>query len=130
MDNHIPGNRNYRGKYNNGMLIKVKNGFIGYYYRLPLEAFFWSVAFILLALYTPSADHHISFCLFRNLGLKYCPGCGLGRSISFLFHGDLQGSLSMHPLGIPAVLIISWRIVTLTYNFLNNNKIHNPWRTY
>jgi hypothetical protein len=28
-----------------------------------------------------------------------CPGCGLTRSFIFLAHGDLQASMSIHPLG-------------------------------
>ncbi|ASU32319.1 hypothetical protein MuYL_0416 [Mucilaginibacter xinganensis] len=47
------------------------------------------------------------------MGVTWCPGCGLGHSISFLFHGDIKNSLHAHWLGIPAVGVILYRIVVL-----------------
>ncbi|HEY2583255.1 MAG TPA: DUF2752 domain-containing protein [Mucilaginibacter sp.] len=49
----------------------------------------------------------------KLLGFSWCPGCGLGHSISFLFHGDLNRSFHAHWLGIPALVIISHRIYIL-----------------
>ncbi|MCD8741466.1 DUF2752 domain-containing protein [Mucilaginibacter roseus] len=46
-------------------------------------------------------------------GIGWCPGCGLGHSISWLFRGNLNNSFQAHWLGIPALAIISWRIVIL-----------------
>ena len=107
------------------MLRKVRNHVTWIYYFFPLEAFIWSLALIVLAIYNPLTDQHMSFCIFKIFGFNYCPGCGLGRSISFLLHGDIGNSLKMHPLGIPALLILLFRIVNLSYNFLNNFKTHN-----
>ena len=45
-------------------------------------------------------------CLFSLVGIDNCPGCGLGKSISMIFHGDFVGSFNAHPLGIPAILLI------------------------
>jgi hypothetical protein len=61
----------------------------------------------------PATDAHYSFCLFKVLGFNFCPGCGLGHSISYLFHGEVRASLSAHPLGIFAVIIILLRIFKL-----------------
>ncbi len=108
----------------------LRNTFQCLYFNFPLEALFWSGAMIALALYDPSTGSHMSFCPFSHLGFKYCPGCGIGRSISFLLHGAVKNSFAMHPLGIPAVLIIMWRIITLSIDFLNNIKTHNLWQTY
>jgi hypothetical protein len=58
-------------------------------------------------------DIHFTFCPLASAGLHWCPGCGLGRAITLIFHGSLRESLKYHWLGIPAVLIISYRIVTL-----------------
>lgn len=112
------------------MLYRLKFHLNRLYYFLPLEALFWIAALVALALYIPSGTSHMSLCPLSHLGFKYCPGCGLGRSISFLLHGSIKESLAMHPLGIPAFLIISWRIITLLYNFFNNIKLHNKWQTY
>jgi len=47
------------------------------------------------------------------MGFTWCPGCGLGHSISFLFHGDIKSSFHAHWLGIPALIIIVYRIYVL-----------------
>jgi hypothetical protein len=47
------------------------------------------------------------------MGITWCPGCGLGHAISFLFHGDLKSSFHAHWLGVPAVIIIGYRIFSL-----------------
>jgi len=74
----------------------------------------WISALVLLALMDPATNSHYSFCIFKFIGIKYCPGCGLGHSISFLFHGDLRGSFSAHPLGIFALIVITFRIYKLS----------------
>jgi hypothetical protein len=50
------------------------------------------------------------------MGIDNCPGCGLGKSISMIFHGDIIGSFNTHPLGIPALLLIVKRIYQLIKN--------------
>ena len=62
---------------------------------------------------THPAEHHYTLCPFHNLGMDFCPGCGLGRSISYLFRLEIKHSLMSHPLGIPAVAILLYRIYQL-----------------
>lgn len=78
------------------------------------EAVMWTAGLIYLVNINPYQLQKFTFCLFHNLGIGFCPGCGLGRSISFLFHGDLLNSFSTHPLGIITVIFISGRIIELT----------------
>ncbi len=59
-------------------------------------------------------DNHVSICPLNNLGWEFCPGCGLGRAITLLFHGELVESVKAHPLGIFAVCILVYRIYQLT----------------
>lgn len=80
--------------------------------KIPAEAVIWTLALITLAIYTPT-ENHITFCPLANLGFELCPGCGLGRSISFLFRGDIKHSFEAHPLGTFAVIVLSFRIVKL-----------------
>jgi len=80
--------------------------------QIPWEAVIWMFALIMLAVCSP-AETHITLCPLANLGVDFCPGCGLGRSISFLFHGDVKHSFEAHPFGIFAVIILSFRIVKL-----------------
>jgi len=86
----------------------------------------WTSALVLLALMDPATNSHYSFCIFKFTGIKYCPGCGLGHSISFLFHGDLRGSFSAHPLGIFAVAVILFRIYKLSsLHIFSHSKKYN-----
>jgi len=36
-----------------------------------------------------------------------CPGCGATRAIFMALHGDLHGAMHMHPLAIPAAVLIA-----------------------
>lgn len=78
------------------------------------EAFIWLAALAWLAIDNPAA-HHYSLCPFHNLGISFCPGCGLGRSIGFLFRLDISASFQAHPLGIPAVTLLIARIVKVLF---------------
>jgi hypothetical protein len=87
------------------------------------EIAFWITALVLLALMNPGTDIHYSFCIFKLMGIHFCPGCGIGHSISFLFHGNINASLSAHPLGIFALAVITFRIYKLfSLHFLSTSK--------
>ena len=83
------------------------------------ELAFWIAALLALAIANPTDETHFTLCPLKLLGFKWCPGCGLGHSISFLFHGNIKGSLHAHWLGIPAVIIIMYRIYILGKDRLN-----------
>ena len=99
--------------------------------HIPWEALVWTGGLIYLGCIDPRATHHLTLCPFRLLGLDFCPGCGLGLSISYLLHGDLAGSWSAHPLGFFALPVLTARIIGLTKKFminmstLNRKKVHN-----
>jgi len=76
------------------------------------EALIWIAALVFLAFSNP-AVHHYTFCPLDNLGISYCPGCGLGRSIGFFFRLDIESSFFAHPLGIPAVILFIYRSVKI-----------------
>ena len=85
--------------------------------RLPRaidpEALIWLCALVVLAASNPESDFH--FTLFWPswfFDIK-SPGYGLGHSISWLFRGEIANSWDSHWLGIPTVIILSYRIVTL-----------------
>ncbi len=93
---------------------------------IPLELIFWISALILLAAASPQDHHHLkhfTFCPLANMGISWCPGCGLGRSITQFFHGNLEESFHQHWLGVPAVLIIGYRIVSLSRVPIKISKI-------
>jgi len=72
------------------------------------EALIWIAALICLAMSNPS-NHHYTLCPLDNMGISYCPGCGLGRSIGYFFRLDIESSFLAHPLGIPAVFLLVYR---------------------
>ncbi|MCC8424435.1 DUF2752 domain-containing protein [Mucilaginibacter sp. UR6-11] len=56
------------------------------------------------------------------MGITWCPGCGIGHAMSWLLHGDLIRSWRAHWLGVPALLIITYRIFTLGRNLFRLKK--------
>ena len=77
------------------------------------EAAIWVAALVVLALGNPNSDFHFTiFWPYYVWGIK-SPGFGLGHSISYLFRGDVISAIESHILGIPAVAIILWRVLTL-----------------
>jgi uncharacterized protein DUF2752 len=92
--------------------------------RRNLEGIIWLTALIFLAFQDPGS-HHYTLCPLKNLGFDFCPGCGLGRSVTYFFHGDLSGSFHSHPLGIFAIVVLLVRIVVVFKRSLNYLKIVN-----
>ncbi len=99
-------------------------------YRLikifPPEAMIWIVALVLLFLFDESREH-ISLCIFNFLGFDFCFGCGIGRSISSVLHGEILKSFSYHFFGLPATIILVSRIIQL---FLHQQKIKKHERNF
>jgi hypothetical protein len=90
------------------------------------EAFIWIAALLLLGFSDPASQHY-TLCPFHNLGISFCPGCGLGRSITFFFHGMIAESFRLHPLGIPAVLLFIHRIYKVLKDNLFLIKANKPF---
>jgi hypothetical protein len=88
--------------------INIKGAFLEFWHRK--EAVIWIIALVALAFTNPT-NHHYTLCPFHNLGWDFCPGCGIGRSISYLFHLQFERSFLAHPMGIPAVVILVYRII-------------------
>jgi len=87
------------------------------------EIVFWASALIALAFTDPGSASHFSLCPLKASGITWCPGCGLGHAISWLFHGDIVRSWHAHWLGIPAVFIILYRIYALLRLAFHGNKL-------
>lgn len=76
------------------------------------ELICWITGLLLLYCMDPH-EHHFTLCPLGHMGFQWCPGCGLGRSIALLMHGELAASWRMHWLGVPALLVIGHRIYIL-----------------
>ena len=99
-------------------LIKIENSAVkrllyNFFNLITSEIFIWSSALIYLAIFNHPDHNHFTICPIKNLGIDFCPGCGLGNSISYLFHGDFISSFNAHPFGIPALIILVSRIISL-----------------
>ncbi len=104
-------------------LIHIKRN-MKYQKAFIVELSFWVLALALLATANPSA-HHFTLCPLANLGIDWCPGCGLGRSITAIFNGDFKSSFQQHWFGIPALLIIIYRIYQLGKKLINHSNTNN-----
>jgi len=90
---------------------------------IGVEVSIWIAALIFLALIEPAESTHFSVCPFSAMGIDFCPGCGLGRSVSYILHGDITNSLIVHPLGIFAIMILTTRVISLIkINWSNYGK--------
>jgi len=94
--------------------------------RIPLELVFWITALVLLGFAKPEVhghEHHFTLCPLANIGVDWCPGCGIGRALTQLLHGNIAESIKLHWFGIPALLIILYRIVILIKLSIKRNKV-------
>lgn len=102
--------------------------------RMPFELFFWITALVLLGMAEPEVHgqaHHFSLCPLANMGFDWCPGCGIGRSITQLLHGNIAESVTLHWFGIPALMILFYRIIQLgRREFMNFKKLKYKEKRY
>lgn len=97
---------------------------IKHYFKSYFEITAFSLGLLLLALMNPETATGPGLCLLENLGSPYCPGDGLGHSISFIFRGEFNNALEANMLGPFSLVVLSGRIFYLfTQNCLNQNKI-------
>ncbi|MFD0832673.1 DUF2752 domain-containing protein [Mucilaginibacter boryungensis] len=83
--------------------------------KTNFELLFWIAALIALAFSDPAQPHFV-LCPFRRMGITWCPGCGIGHAISYLFRGNISASFHAHWFGIPVLGVLLWRVYTLALN--------------
>lgn len=87
------------------------------------ELLFFCSALVLLY-FMQIVNNSSSFCLFKMAGITACPGCGLGHAIHLALHSQFTLSFRAHIFGVPAVIIIIYRILQLILN--KNLPKHEP----
>ncbi|UCS92585.1 DUF2752 domain-containing protein [Echinicola marina] len=90
---------------------------VDHFRRFPVELLFWCSAIVAILTIDPYSQTHLSICPLDILGIDWCPGCGLGRSMKLFATGEFLASFEMHPLGGIAWLIIAFRISELVKLF-------------
>lgn len=64
------------------------------------------IPFFILITNNGSLENEQSFCPFKMLTGFPCPGCGITKSLVYLYEGDLLKSITFHLFG-PVVLVLS-----------------------
>jgi|AntRauTorckE6833_2_1112554.scaffolds.fasta_scaffold07284_6 hypothetical protein len=82
----------------------------------------FSIGLLLLGTMNPE-NSGISLCFFDFIGIEFCPGEGLGRSISYTMKGDFSSALNAHLAGPAAVGILLSRIIHVCRNLYQQSKI-------
>lgn len=77
------------------------------------EAVLWATGLVAVAVADPRAPALFDVCLFKALGISFCPGCGLGHAVGFLARGEMLLALKTHPFAPAVVAVLIHRIVTL-----------------
>ncbi len=62
-------------------------------------------------------------CLFYMTSGYPCPSCGLTRSVSLAFSGDITGSLAMHPFGIFTIVGIATATLLSAYGLIERSRL-------
>lgn len=101
-------NRNCKYGWIDLSCIKMRN----YFPKINIELVVWVTGLIYLAIIHPGADS-ASFCLAKMAGFSGCPGCGLGASITHLFHGEWLESWNSHKLGALVLVALVLRIIQI-----------------
>ncbi|MCH8032168.1 MAG: DUF2752 domain-containing protein [Bacteroidetes bacterium] len=91
---------------------------------IGLEAAIWIGALLYLAFLHTPGETHFTICPINNLGFDFCPGCGLGNSISLIFQVEIYNSFLSHPLGLLALTVLIIRIIQLLKNNWSNYGKH------
>jgi hypothetical protein len=85
---------------------------VSIFFLQNLEAIIW-ISVLLTFTFSTVNTGHITICPFKIAGIDNCPGCGLGRSLIMLLHGDLIQSFEMHPFALLTFVLLLIRIVTV-----------------
>ncbi len=87
------------------------------------------VLIVLACAYVYSGRHGLR-CVFYELTGLYCPGCGSGRALYALMHGDWKGAFSHNvlflPIGIPAALIFFHEYFRVIFQGLHWKPVFIP----
>ncbi len=102
----------------------MKSDFKKFFGLFNPEALIWISGLILLALLKVDNSSHFTICPFKNIGIDFCPGCGLGKSIHYLLHLKIEQSLNAHPLGLFAFAVLVRRIYGLIISSFSDIKIY------
>ncbi len=91
------------------------------------EVILWNGALLVISFM--NVDSATSFCILKNMGIVWCPGCGIGHAIHYALHFEFTKSIQTHVLGIPAALVLLYQSGKSIYNFHKSNH-YEPTTTF
>lgn len=100
--------------------------FVSLVRKLPAEFYVWAGALAALAWTDPRADGLFDLCVWKAIGVAFCPGCGLGHAVAFLLDGEWESSWAAHPLALPAVALLASRAVLLLRDAYRRARSSTP----
>lgn len=83
-----------------------------FYRKVNIELLAWPAGLLFLYFLDPAGDR-ASLCLFKNAGIPFCPGCGLGHGIHYFLHGQWQEAIHHHWLAPFTAAALIYRTVQL-----------------
>lgn len=72
----------------------------------------WPLGLTLLYIMNPEAKAG-SLCILKQMGIPFCPGCGLGHGIHYFLHGQWSAAIEHHWLSPVVVVVLLYRILQL-----------------
>jgi len=102
MDARAKGRLSARGSRYTASMAPVTSTPVRQRYAYPGRALGMAAAWSIGAL---PAVTGIARCPWARFLHRACPGCGTTRALELLAHGDVAGSLAMHPLAVPMALV-------------------------
>ncbi len=109
----------------------MKNYFISFFNVINPEALIWISGILVLGFINVEGASHFSICPFKNMGIDFCPGCGLGKSIHYLLSLEVEKSINAHPLGLFAFAVLLRRVYELLkVPFINSRKLFTTKTEY
>jgi hypothetical protein len=89
------------------------------------EILAFGTGLLLLALMNPENATGPGFCILERMGASFCPGDGLGHSISYIFRGEFHNAMEANILGPFALIVLSGRILHLSIKNHHNSNINS-----
>jgi hypothetical protein len=80
-----------------------------------------------ISLLDKDIEHSQSLCPFKMITGMPCPGCGITKSLIFLYHGELTQSISYHLFGLPLVLFCLISLAILIIKLTTNKLYFRDW---
>ncbi|MEI6287545.1 MAG: DUF2752 domain-containing protein [Bacillota bacterium] len=72
----------------------------------------------LLYVATPGVSAVYVPCFFKSLTGLYCPGCGSGRAVHALLHGDIVAAIRSNPLFVVSLPVLLYLLASFVLNFV------------